>query len=131
MIVTSPPVIVEPLISYEILITASLQFRCNATGNPRPIISWYHNGVPLKSSYTRYIVGNELHLHSFDPIEAGIYQCFARNIAGEVYSAGELRFRNKDDGMILKNPLQNIRCYALSFNTINVTFESNFFEVNF
>ncbi|XP_036217626.2 protogenin [Bactrocera oleae] len=128
VIVTSPPVIVEPLISYEILITASLQFRCNATGNPRPVISWYHNGVPLKSSYTRYIVGNELHLHSFDPIEAGIYQCFARNIAGEVYSAGELRFRNKDDGLLLQNPLQNIRCYALSFNTINVTFESNFFE---
>ncbi|XP_067618309.1 protogenin isoform X2 [Eurosta solidaginis] len=128
VIITSPPVIVEPLVSYETLITASLQFRCSATGNPRPVISWYHNGVPLNSSYTRYIIGNELHIHSFDPIEAGIYQCFARNIAGEVYSAGELRFRNKGDELLLKNPLQNIRCYALSFNTINVTFESNFFE---
>uniref|UniRef100_W8BCB8 Cell adhesion molecule-related/down-regulated by oncogenes n=2 Tax=Ceratitis capitata TaxID=7213 RepID=W8BCB8_CERCA len=128
VIVTSPPVIVEPLVSYETLITASLQFRCSATGNPQPVISWYHNGVPLNSSYTRYIIGNELHIHSFDPIEAGIYQCFARNIAGEVYSAGELRFRNKNDELLLKNPLQNIRCYALSFNTINVTFESNFFE---
>ncbi|XP_054728374.1 uncharacterized protein LOC129237572 [Anastrepha obliqua] len=128
VIVTSPPVIVEPLISYETLITASLQFRCSATGNPRPVISWYHNGVPLNSSYTRYIIGNDLHIHSFDPIEAGIYQCFARNIAGEVYSAAELRFRNKGDELLLKNPLQNIRCYALSFNTINVTFESNFFE---
>ncbi|XP_036323835.1 uncharacterized protein LOC118737447 [Rhagoletis pomonella] len=128
VIVTSPPVIVEPLVSYETLITASLQFRCSATGNPRPVISWYHNGVPLNSSYTRYIIGNELHIHSFDPIEAGIYQCFARNLAGEVYSAGELRFRNKGDELLLKNPLQNIRCYALSFNTINVTFESNFFE---
>lgn len=106
----------------EANIASSKTFRCLATGNPRPVITWYHNGEPFNSSYTRYINANELYIPSFDPDESGIYQCFARNIAGEVYSSGELRLRNQSE--VIPNPLKNIKCYPHTFNSINVTFEN-------
>uniref|UniRef100_A0A1A9W811 Ig-like domain-containing protein n=1 Tax=Glossina brevipalpis TaxID=37001 RepID=A0A1A9W811_9MUSC len=122
VIVTKIPIILEELPVDEANIASSKTFRCLATGNPRPVITWYHNGEPFNSSYTRYINANELYIPSFDPDESGIYQCFARNIAGEVYSSGELRLRNQSE--VILNPLKNIKCYPHTFNSINVTFEN-------
>ncbi|XP_037950025.1 uncharacterized protein LOC119681036 [Teleopsis dalmanni] len=123
VIVTIPPKIIEPLPSYESLITSAMTLQCRISGNPKPIVRWYHNGSPLNSSYTRNINGNDLVFYSFDPDEAGMYQCFAHNIAGEVYSAAEIRLGSKSEE-IRSNPLQNIRCFPHSSNTINVTFDS-------
>lgn len=126
VIVTSPPRIVSTLPVEVGYISLSTTLTCRAEGNPAPSLSWYHNGAPLNSSYTRYISGNELHIHSFDPEEEGIYQCFARNVAGEDSVTGELRFKRQPEQ---PNPLQNIRCYPHSFHTINVTFDSRIMEV--
>lgn len=128
MIVTTPPEIVEGLSVYNGTIASSISLRCIATGNPHPTITWYHNGAIFNNSYTRYIGINELRIPSFDPDESGIYQCFLRNIAGEVYSAGEIRLRN--NSALIANPLRNIKCYAHSFNSINVTFENDTPVVN-
>ncbi|KAL7728930.1 hypothetical protein ACLKA6_004263 [Drosophila palustris] len=128
VIVTSPPRIVSTLPVEVGYISLSTTLTCRAEGNPPPSLSWYHNGAPLNSSYTRYISGNELHIHSFDPEEEGIYQCFARNVAGEDSVTGELRFKRQPEQ---PNPLQNIRCYPHSFHTINVTFDSRIMESMF
>lgn len=118
-----PPSIVEELPVYNGTIAASLTFRCLVRGSPRPEIIWYHNGVQFNNSYTRYLTSaHELRIPSFDPDESGIYQCFARNIFGEVYTSGELRLRSED--AILRNPLRNIKCYPHSYNSINVTFDN-------
>lgn len=126
VVVTSPPRIVNTLPVELGYVSLSTTLSCRAEGNPVPTLSWYHNGVQLNSSYTRYISGNELHIHSFDPEEEGIYQCFARNVAGEDSATGELRFKRQPEQ---PNPLQNIRCYPHSFHTINVTFDSRTLEV--
>lgn len=108
---------------YNGTIAASLTFRCLVSGNPKPEIIWYHNGEQFNNSYTRYLNSpHELRIPSFDPDESGIYQCFARNVLGEVYTAGELRLRQED--VILRNPLHNIKCYPHSYNSINVTFDN-------
>ncbi|XP_052836439.1 uncharacterized protein LOC128252613 [Drosophila gunungcola] len=121
VIVTTAPRIVSRLPVEVVYIGISMILSCRAEGNPEPSITWYHNGVHLNSSYTRYISGNELHIHSFDPKEEGIYQCVARNVAGEDSATGELRFNQKQERI---NQLQNIRCYPHSFHSINVTFDS-------
>ncbi|XP_062127284.1 uncharacterized protein LOC133839664 [Drosophila sulfurigaster albostrigata] len=128
VIVTSPPRIVSTLPVEVGYISLSTTLTCSAVGNPAPTLSWYHNGALLNSSYTRYISGNELHIHSFDPEEEGIYQCFARNVAGEDSVTGEVRFKRQPEN---PNPLQNIRCYPHSFHTINVTFDSRTMEAMF
>ncbi|EDW15461.2 uncharacterized protein LOC6573941 [Drosophila mojavensis] len=128
VIVTIPPRIVSSLPVELGYISLSTTLSCRAEGNPEPTLSWYHNGAPLNSSYTRYISGNELYIHSFDPEEEGIYQCFARNVAGEDSVTGEMRFKHQ---LEQPNPLQNIRCYPHSFHTINVTFDSRTLESMF
>ncbi|KAH8346823.1 hypothetical protein KR059_000257 [Drosophila kikkawai] len=128
VIVTSPPRIVNGLPVELVYISLSKTLSCRAEGNPEPTISWYHNGAPLNSSYTRYINGNELQIHSFDPEEEGIYQCVARNVAGEDSATGELRFKHQMEHV---NMLQNIRCYPHSFHTINITFDSRMLESMF
>uniref|UniRef100_A0A1I8PTL1 Uncharacterized protein n=1 Tax=Stomoxys calcitrans TaxID=35570 RepID=A0A1I8PTL1_STOCA len=122
VIVTTPPLVLQELPIVDGIIASSITYQCLVTGNPRPIITWYHNGAQFSSSFTRYINGNELMIPSFDPEENGIYQCFARNVAGEVYTAGEIRLRNRGDEK--PNPLRNIRCFAHTFNSVNVTFEA-------
>lgn len=97
-------------------------YQCQVRGNPKPTITWYHNGAQFRSTFTRYVNGNELNIPSFDPEESGIYQCFARNVAGEVYSSGEVRLTSGGDNK--PNPLKNIRCFAHTFNSVNVTFEN-------
>ncbi|XP_041452326.1 uncharacterized protein LOC111069478 [Drosophila obscura] len=128
VIVTTPPRIVGSLPVELVFISLSKTLSCRAEGHPRPSITWYHNGQQLNSSYTRYISGNDLHIHSFDPEEEGIYQCMARNVAGEDSATGEMRFKRQlEQG----NPLQNIRCYPHSFHTINITFDSSTLESMF
>ncbi|XP_055852842.1 uncharacterized protein LOC129916746 [Episyrphus balteatus] len=125
VIVTVPPVIVQPLESYESSLAAFVNFSCSAEGNPQPEFSWYHNGKPLsKDSFTINIQRNVLTIQSFDIANEGIYQCFAQNIAGETYSAALLRLSQREDLEIMPKPLRNVRCYAMNFNTINVTFHS-------
>lgn len=124
MVVTIAPIIKKSLTSYESHIASPVSFECQADGNPTPEITWYHNAIPINSSFTRYITGNKLNIHSFDPDEEGIYQCFARNIVGEVSSEGEIRLKAVESfEQLTENPLQNIRCYAHTANTINVTFD--------
>ena len=122
MIVTRPPLVAEELPVYEGIVASTINYQCLVTGHPRPVITWYHNGFQFNSSFTRYINGNELLIPSFDPQESGIYQCFARNVAGEVYTAGEIRPRSRSEDK--PNPLKNIRCFAHTFSSVNVTFDN-------
>ncbi|XP_030370597.1 uncharacterized protein LOC115621173 [Scaptodrosophila lebanonensis] len=125
VLVTTAPRILNTLPVEVVSISLPITLSCRAEGNPRPTLTWYHNGAQLNSSYTRYISSNTLEIHSFDPEEEGIYQCFARNVAGEDHMTGEILLKQQ---LEQPNPLQNIRCYPHSFNAINVTFDSRIME---
>lgn len=57
------------------------------TGVPIPSLVWYKDSVPLsKLQNPRYkvLLSGGLRIHALRPQDAGIFQCFASNKAGEI-----------------------------------------------
>ncbi|XP_041942102.1 protein sidekick-1 isoform X2 [Alosa sapidissima] len=64
----------------------TVEIQCQARGVPAPKIEWYKDAVPLsKLNNPRYkiISSMGLQVRKVHPSDAGIFQCFARNSAGE------------------------------------------------
>ncbi|XP_028840926.1 protein sidekick-1 isoform X2 [Denticeps clupeoides] len=64
----------------------TVDVQCQARGVPAPRIEWYKDAVPLsKLNNPRYKVISSmgLQVRKVHPNDAGIFQCFARNSAGE------------------------------------------------
>ncbi|XP_042162098.1 protein sidekick-2 isoform X8 [Oncorhynchus tshawytscha] len=60
---------------------------CQARGVPQPDIVWYKDAVPIspvKTPRYRVLVGGSLQVNGLLPDDTGMFQCFARNLAGEV-----------------------------------------------
>uniref|UniRef100_A0AAY4BJX0 Protein sidekick-2-like n=1 Tax=Denticeps clupeoides TaxID=299321 RepID=A0AAY4BJX0_9TELE len=60
---------------------------CQARGVPQPDIVWYKDAVPIspvKIPRYRVLVGGSLQINGLLPDDTGMFQCFARNLAGEV-----------------------------------------------
>ncbi|XP_066560557.1 protein sidekick-2 isoform X2 [Amia ocellicauda] len=60
---------------------------CQARGVPQPDIVWYKDAVPIspvKTPRYRVLVGGSLQVNGLLPDDTGMFQCFARNRAGEV-----------------------------------------------
>ena len=66
-------------------------FQYQVIGAPKPIISWMRDGVPLTADAS-YLEPGEGFLKASGLIksDAGMYQVFARNSAGESQAAAEL-----------------------------------------
>ncbi|XP_056221672.1 protein sidekick-2 isoform X2 [Seriola aureovittata] len=82
-----PQFIKEP----EKHITAEMEkvvdIPCQARGVPQPDIVWYKDAVPIdpvKMPRYRVLVGGSLQVNGLLPDDTGMFQCFARNLAGEV-----------------------------------------------
>ena len=82
-----------PLRAQHIDIGSQLTWQCLADGNPSPSYSWYHNGVLILPSDTKFLVRrNILIIQSADPAQHnGMYQCGATNIRGQILSSAQLR----------------------------------------
>lgn len=52
----TPPVIIVAPKTQTMPIANSIRFQCKAEGNPTPVISWYHNGHPLKLVGKYYLI---------------------------------------------------------------------------
>ncbi|VDI18156.1 Hypothetical predicted protein, partial [Mytilus galloprovincialis] len=63
------------------LLGSSINIICNVTGEPRPKISWYHNG-------TLHLGANEdvLLLSNIQQIQAEIYNCIAEKVVANISS---------------------------------------------
>uniref|UniRef100_A0A672YY63 Sidekick cell adhesion molecule 2b n=1 Tax=Sphaeramia orbicularis TaxID=375764 RepID=A0A672YY63_9TELE len=60
---------------------------CQARGVPQPDIVWYKDALPIdpvKTPRYRVLVGGSLQVNGLLPDDTGMFQCFARNLAGEV-----------------------------------------------
>ncbi|KAK5865788.1 hypothetical protein PBY51_020030 [Eleginops maclovinus] len=71
----------------------NVDIPCVATGVPQPRIEWYKDAVPLsKLANPRYKVtaANGLTVRRVQPGDGGIFQCFARNAAGETQAHAQL-----------------------------------------
>ncbi|KAL6476951.1 hypothetical protein MHYP_G00154500 [Metynnis hypsauchen] len=60
---------------------------CQARGVPQPDIVWYKDAVPIspvKTPRYRVLVGGSLQINGLLPDDTGMFQCFGRNLAGEI-----------------------------------------------
>ncbi|KAM6904505.1 protein sidekick-2-like isoform 2-T2 [Xenentodon cancila] len=60
---------------------------CQARGTPQPDIVWYKDAVPIspvKIPRYKVLVGGSLQINGLLPDDTGMFQCFARNLAGEI-----------------------------------------------
>lgn len=58
-----------------------------SAGVPQPDIVWYKDALPIdpvKMPRYRVLVGGSLQVNGLLPDDTGMFQCFARNMAGEV-----------------------------------------------
>ncbi|KAI1884631.1 hypothetical protein AGOR_G00228370 [Albula goreensis] len=65
----------------------NVDVQCQARGVPTPKLEWYKDSVPLhRLNNPRYRVMSNmgLQIRRVQPNDAGIFQCFARNSAGEI-----------------------------------------------
>merc|ERR1712168_159185 len=65
-----------------------VRFDCVVAGNPRPELSWFHNGLQIFDSSRCKILVNESGIHSLlfmqvSQHDTGTVSCFARNKGGE------------------------------------------------
>ena len=72
-------------------------FKCLATGEPTPTITWRKDGERLRKG-RRYIISREGTLSIIDPRpeDQGQYECLAQNTAGEVASEAKLDYNGQE-----------------------------------
>lgn len=79
-------------------------FTCNATGEPTPEIIWYRDSSLLPVDNTRYEVmdNGTLMIHNADENDVAVFECKAKNPAGEVLSKPAkmmVQMKPDDNGM--------------------------------
>ena len=94
--VLRPPTFVQQPQNTVALEKGDVTMDCEVTGHPQPIVQWYKNGdLIIESEYFQMVRGQSLKILGLVGLDAGIYQCVATNIAGNVQSAAELRVMKK------------------------------------
>ncbi|XP_073436974.1 peroxidasin homolog [Dendrobates tinctorius] len=81
-----PRIISEPK-DADIILGNTVYFICRAEGNPKPDIVWLHNKNEIDTSYDgrlSLLHDGTLMIQNTQESDKGIYQCAAKNIAGEV-----------------------------------------------
>ncbi|GAB0096374.1 hypothetical protein DMENIID0001_118700 [Sergentomyia squamirostris] len=116
-----PPTFRQSLSSTTSIVAAGIKLNCSADGNPPPDITWYHNGRQVQNTHVVYYNDKQLRMNSIDPENAGIYQCFAKNDAGEIQMSAYLSLKKKK----YLSRLSNVKCYPVNYTSVLVQFDSN------
>jgi len=76
----------------------SVVFKCNATGSPKPQITWFHNGQKVAPSNVGRIQINSKNELKFTSLQSGdkrTVQCVATNDGGEAISKATFNVKSK------------------------------------
>ena len=89
------PTLVEPLHDASVNEGDSVRMTCKIHGEPRPMMTWYHNGQPIKpSKYFQFSStpdGHQvLNIAGAFPEDQGTYKCVARNPQGQIETTAKL-----------------------------------------
>lgn len=110
----------EDFLSKEYSLGYYVKLKCNVTGNPKPDIQWYHNGKLIKYDWIVTYIDPTLLIYTYEEKDKGIYQCVARNRAGETQATALLTLKAKQHTEAPKN----VKCLPINATTFKVIFES-------
>ncbi|XP_036990054.2 cell adhesion molecule-related/down-regulated by oncogenes isoform X1 [Artibeus jamaicensis] len=78
---------------------ATVQFTCEARGNPPPNRTWLHNARPVHPSPRHLTTESGLKISDVTVEDSGLYQCVADNGIGFTQSTGRLEIEKADSGL--------------------------------
>ncbi|XP_055527115.1 protogenin isoform X2 [Wyeomyia smithii] len=125
-----PPMFLNNMTSYTSSVVASMSFNCSVSGNPQPKVTWYKNGREIKNNYIVHYSYPILRIHTIDPEDEGLYQCIAKNEAGETSVSMYLSIRDKDKYKRISKRPENIQCFPLDTTSLYVRFDRGVQYVN-
>lgn len=68
-----------------------MTLTCRARGNPRPVIEWSKEGIPLAyDPHYRVMPSGDLYIREVRIVDHGMYRCRATNRAGGVAATTRL-----------------------------------------
>ena len=86
--------------------------QCEVRGEPQPIVQWYKNGdLIIESEYFQIVGDQSLKILGLVGLDAGIYQCMASNLAGNIQSSAELKVIKKLGKFLTLFSLFVLACY--------------------
>lgn len=90
-----PPVIIRGPVNQTLPINSVATLSCEATGNPKPMISWYKEGIPVIASEKVEMHKNGgLEISNLEKDDSGVYTCVASSKGGKATWTGHLRVEN-------------------------------------
>ncbi|XP_077460380.1 sidekick cell adhesion molecule 1b [Stigmatopora argus] len=96
-VIEPPSLTAQPHLTIFSQIDKNVDIPCLATGVPPPRIEWYKDALPLSMiANPRYKINSAtgLTVRRVQPGDSGIFQCFARNFAGETQAHAQLFVSN-------------------------------------
>ncbi|XP_065313611.1 protein sidekick-like isoform X2 [Gordionus sp. m RMFG-2023] len=122
-IIEKPIVLGKTFRQIDINYDANFSLSCEVDlRRSSPVISWFHNGKPLKSSKYIHILDKDLVIKNFQFINDGLYQCFAENYADA--TSQNFWARVSDYPPILLSRLQNSSSVLSTNISLNCSFIS-------
>ncbi|XP_062535649.1 uncharacterized protein LOC134204852 isoform X2 [Armigeres subalbatus] len=124
------PTFLNNMTSYTSSVVASMSFNCSANGNPAPRITWFKNGREIKNNHIVHFNYPILRINTIDPEDEGLYQCIAKNEAGEASVSMYLSIRDKDRYRRLSRRPESIQCFPIDTTSLYVRFERGLQQMN-
>ncbi|XP_067838444.1 ADAMTS-like protein 1 [Heptranchias perlo] len=101
--------------------THKLVLRCEAEGNPKPVISWTKNGQMLKYSHRIKILPDQaLQILVPNESDVGVYTCTATNPIGLDFLSSKVAVTGKPVIRVSKHDLVNINSTSVSVDVGSV-----------
>lgn len=73
-----------------------IELHCEVEASPEATVQWYKNGdLIIESEYFQLVRGSNLKILGLVGHDAGIYQCVATNLVGNIQSAATLKVIKK------------------------------------
>lgn len=112
------------------------ELHCNAKGQPKPLISWLHNGYFIDSQITNEVIfeedGSVIKIFNSNPqSHSGIFQCFATNELGTTYAIKVIQFKSASDLMDTSKFIESHKKDHFSLNSDDNFDPSEFSEHNY